>query len=154
MQKTFLGGWTSKGADKVRELPRRGWGVINCAWMAKTPLSRFLNAEKIFPGAVFSVNFRVFPAEFWPLSCHENPYFFLKKVSKSTVKRSFNTLMQTQLVSALNYLAHGSKTRPIESFLCCGGRWRAGPEVGEGQIFSAHRGQGARYYHVAVKTCT
>ena len=41
-----------------------------------------------------------------------------KKVSKSTVKRSFNTLMQTQLVSALNYLAHGSKTRPIESFLC------------------------------------
>ena len=30
-----------------------------------------------------------------------------------------------------------------------------GPEVGdsEGQIFSAHRGQGARYYHVAVKTC-
>ena len=61
--------------------------------------------------------------------------------------------MQTQLVSALNYLAHGSKTRPIESCLCLRGRWREESEVGEGQIFSAHRGQGARYYHVAVKTC-
>ena len=62
--------------------------------------------------------------------------------------------MQTQLVSALNYLAivfEPCKTDRI--FPVFAEDWRAGPEVGEGQIFSAHRGQGARYYHVAVKTC-
>ena len=57
---------------------------------------------------------------------------------------------EDQLVSALNYPAQIQDRSNL--FCVCGRCWRAEPEVGKGQIFSAHRGQGARYYHAAVKT--
>ena len=107
--------------------------------------------RKIFLAQHFQSILECFLLNFDHFLATKNHIFYEKKVSQLTVKRSFNILMQTQLVSALNYLAQRQDRSNLSCV--CGGCWRAGPEVGEGQIFSAHRGQGARYYHVAVKTC-